>query len=181
MRLKDFYWRGKSKLIWKPALRDSNRTTLHDNGFLDGFWIIFFLSIIDIFTHKKNRIHICLIFATPGTVIDPFFWFCPFMIVFPLITNILFQHEVRISQSSCNLLSDKVWLAWNVLGDSIKHLWSIVDVDECETGNGGCSQKCVNRNATYECRCEKGYQLQADNRTCLGNDMKYFQGQFTLI
>ena len=50
-------------------------------------------------------------------------------------------------------------------------------MDECETGNGGCSQECVNRNATYECCCEKGYQLQADNRTCLGNNKKYFQGQ----
>ena len=34
--------------------------------------------------------------------------------------------------------------------------------------NGGCSQVCVDKPGTHECRCMKGYKLQADKKTCKG-------------
>ena len=43
-----------------------------------------------------------------------------------------------------------------------------LDIDECRVLNGGCNQTCVNKPGTYECKCDKGFQLQDDNKTCLG-------------
>ena len=43
---------------------------------------------------------------------------------------------------------------------------SIVDEDECEDGNGGCSQICNNLPGNYQCDCEDGYELQDDGTTC---------------
>ena len=41
------------------------------------------------------------------------------------------------------------------------------DINECNTGNGGCSQICTNSIGSFECRCNSGYNLAADGRTCL--------------
>ncbi|XP_064613092.1 uncharacterized protein LOC135476878 [Liolophura sinensis] len=40
------------------------------------------------------------------------------------------------------------------------------DVNECQTGNGGCSQTCSNTVGSFTCSCKPGYQLDADGRTC---------------
>ncbi|KAG8505463.1 Multiple epidermal growth factor-like domains protein 6 [Galemys pyrenaicus] len=42
------------------------------------------------------------------------------------------------------------------------------DVDECQTHNGGCQHSCVNTPGSYLCRCQPGFRLHADGRTCLG-------------
>ena len=42
------------------------------------------------------------------------------------------------------------------------------DINECSTNNGGCSQVCVNRLGSYQCRCRDGYELNVDNHTCDG-------------
>ena len=42
------------------------------------------------------------------------------------------------------------------------------DIDECATANGRCSQVCVNRPGSYECRCKSGYALADDKKTCVG-------------
>ena len=42
-----------------------------------------------------------------------------------------------------------------------------VDIDEC-SGFHGCSHMCQNLNGTYECLCEAGYIIQADERQCQG-------------
>ena len=47
------------------------------------------------------------------------------------------------------------------------------DIDECATDNGGCSQVCVNKPGTSECKCNDGYVLADDKRTCLGNTNSY--------
>ena len=57
-------------------------------------------------------------------------------------------------------------------------LWIFVDINECSTANGDCSQTCVNLNGTYHCSCQQGYYLYNGsegmvpeatvNRTCLG-------------
>lgn len=38
--------------------------------------------------------------------------------------------------------------------------------DECKLNNAGCSQLCVDTQASYYCDCLKGYKLASDNRTC---------------
>ena len=38
-----------------------------------------------------------------------------------------------------------------------------VDVNECSTGNGGCSHACTNTIGSYYCSCDPGYRL-GDNR-----------------
>ena len=45
---------------------------------------------------------------------------------------------------------------------------SLSDIDECSVENGGCSQVCVNKPGSFECRCMKGYQLQDDKMMCEG-------------
>ncbi len=44
----------------------------------------------------------------------------------------------------------------------------ISDINECQNLNGGCSQVCVNRVGSFQCRCRDGYTLNVDNRTCDG-------------
>ena len=44
----------------------------------------------------------------------------------------------------------------------------LTDVDECETNNGGCTENsnCVNMLGTYECQCQRGYEMM--NGNCIG-------------
>jgi cysteine-rich repeat protein len=41
-----------------------------------------------------------------------------------------------------------------------------VDIDECATNNGGCSQTCTNTDGGFTCSCAAGHLLNADGRTC---------------
>ena len=43
-----------------------------------------------------------------------------------------------------------------------------IDINECLSSNGGCSQNCTNTNGSYICSCQTGYMLTVDNRTCNG-------------
>jgi hypothetical protein len=40
------------------------------------------------------------------------------------------------------------------------------DIDECETNNGGCSQRCGNQEGEHICLCESGYELNTDGISC---------------
>jgi fibulin 1/2 len=42
-----------------------------------------------------------------------------------------------------------------------------VDVNECRSNNGGCSQDCINTRGAYHCTCSDQYYLEADGRTCI--------------
>ena len=44
----------------------------------------------------------------------------------------------------------------------------IVDIDECQIDDGGCSQQCSNTVGSYNCSCISGYELTDDNHTCTG-------------
>ena len=48
----------------------------------------------------------------------------------------------------------------------------ILDINECNARNGGCSHFCANKRGSFECRCRSGYKLQVDRKTCVGNDKK---------
>ena len=43
-----------------------------------------------------------------------------------------------------------------------------LDVNECNTNNGGCQHNCVNTDGSYECQCRSGYRLASDGRNCYG-------------
>ena len=42
----------------------------------------------------------------------------------------------------------------------------IIDIDECIEGTSGCNQLCFNTLGSYECSCERGYELHSDYHTC---------------
>ena len=43
------------------------------------------------------------------------------------------------------------------------------DINECGANKGGCSQICINKKGSHECKCHKGYKLEADEKACSGN------------
>lgn len=48
-------------------------------------------------------------------------------------------------------------------------LFFLADIDECQESNGGCSQICNNFPGSFECACEKGYQIDVlTGNTCIG-------------
>ena len=54
--------------------------------------------------------------------------------------------------------------------ESLLLIWSSYpsDINECQTGNGGCSQQCMNQEGSFICRCNAGYTLASDGSTCNG-------------
>ena len=49
-------------------------------------------------------------------------------------------------------------------------LLTFSDRYECENKNGGCQQGCRNTVGSFNCFCNKGYQLSKNKRTCDGNN-----------
>ena len=46
-----------------------------------------------------------------------------------------------------------------------------IDIDECETFNGGCEDQCVDHHGSFHCVCNApGYDVGADNTSCVGKD-----------
>lgn len=44
----------------------------------------------------------------------------------------------------------------------------LTDTDECQDNNGGCQSLCKNNIGGHECSCAKGFKLQPDGKTCVG-------------
>ena len=44
----------------------------------------------------------------------------------------------------------------------------LLDVNECETSNGGCAHTCHNTIGTYYCVCNSGYYVSSNGHSCLG-------------
>lgn len=44
----------------------------------------------------------------------------------------------------------------------------VIDKNECNTNNGGCSHSCVNTEGSFTCECQSGLVLQDDGLTCEG-------------
>ena len=42
-----------------------------------------------------------------------------------------------------------------------------LDTNECETSNGGCTENsyCINTLGSFECQCERGYEMMTDGCT----------------
>ena len=43
-----------------------------------------------------------------------------------------------------------------------------LDVNECETLNGGCDHQCNNTPGSFNCKCRKGFSLDGNGKTCIG-------------
>ena len=43
-----------------------------------------------------------------------------------------------------------------------------IDINECQTDNGGCTQTCNNTVGSYQCSCRDGYELTSDGYNCTG-------------
>ena len=44
----------------------------------------------------------------------------------------------------------------------------VSDLEECEFDNGGCNQTCINTYGSFECSCDVGFTLAADELGCDG-------------
>jgi hypothetical protein len=53
-----------------------------------------------------------------------------------------------------------------------------IDIDECNTNNGGCQQNCRNTDGSFNCDCRSGYSLMSDSKTCTGSVFTYL---YTLL
>ncbi len=43
-----------------------------------------------------------------------------------------------------------------------------LDINECLSNNGNCSQLCKNENGKHRCECFGGYLMTDDGRSCIG-------------
>lgn len=41
-----------------------------------------------------------------------------------------------------------------------------IDLNECDTNNGGCEDTCTNTDGSYQCSCRTGYRLASDKQAC---------------
>ena len=48
-------------------------------------------------------------------------------------------------------------------------LFPDIDVNECNTYNGGCAQICTNIPGSRVCSCRAGFTLASDGRNCQGS------------
>ena len=51
------------------------------------------------------------------------------------------------------------------------HFILYIDINECDTNNGGCDHNCTNTIGSFECSCSTGYHL-CDNVYCIGDYIK---------
>lgn len=51
---------------------------------------------------------------------------------------------------------------------------NFLDVDECAGSSHGCKQLCKNLPGGFECQCQLGYRLEADQKTCVGKKLSFF-------
>ena len=44
----------------------------------------------------------------------------------------------------------------------------ILDVNECQSSNGGCEQVCTNTIGSFECSCNPGFNVSSNGANCIG-------------
>ena len=43
-----------------------------------------------------------------------------------------------------------------------------LDINECNTDNGGCDHNCINTQGSYQCQCREGYETNNNGINCTG-------------
>lgn len=94
------------------------------------------------------------------------------------ITDVNTHVLIRMDPMSAIVLMATVWMLMAVLVmvywtlSSFPHIQNNIinspDVDECLLLNHGCDQECDNTEGSYVCKCNTGYELDHDERSCLG-------------
>ena len=51
------------------------------------------------------------------------------------------------------------------------HLFYLLDINECNTANGGCEHNCMNTFGSFECSCRTGYLLSGNGLNCTGKQV----------
>ena len=46
----------------------------------------------------------------------------------------------------------------------------LLDIDECSVNKGGCQHNCINTPGSLVCKCDDGYYLDADKKSCQGKN-----------
>ena len=50
-----------------------------------------------------------------------------------------------------------------------KYYLIVIDINECNSNNGGCNHTCINTVGSYVCQCNSGYTLSdSNNHSCIG-------------
>ncbi|XP_078575770.1 uncharacterized protein LOC144861669 [Branchiostoma floridae x Branchiostoma japonicum] len=81
------------------------------------------------------------------------------------------EHEIDVSQPSisvsCNGMQGR-YVGIRIEGRDLTmcEVQVFPDIDECATGNGGCSQNCSNTVGSFTCSCHDGYALNSDGTSC---------------
>lgn len=44
-----------------------------------------------------------------------------------------------------------------------------VDINECQTNNGGCPENCTDLQGSFRCECDAGSYYNISTNTCHGN------------
>jgi len=59
----------------------------------------------------------------------------------------------------------------------------LIDVDECESAAGQCSDagQCVNTDGAFRCVCSAGFHVTADGRDCQGWSSQFYQLGITRV
>ena len=55
-----------------------------------------------------------------------------------------------------------------------------IDINECETANGGCEQMCSNTIGSFACSCDVGYRLDSNGLNCSGKFAKLWFNELQL-
>lgn len=51
----------------------------------------------------------------------------------------------------------------------------LLDINECETNNGGCEDRCANNDGSFECFCDSvGFQVGSNGLNCTGKCISHF-------
>ena len=55
------------------------------------------------------------------------------------------------------------WITFHI------NIFLCLDVNECDTDNGGCQQTCNNRDGAFYCSCDRGYTVNINHLDCDGS------------
>ena len=67
-------------------------------------------------------------------------------------------------QSYITVALENLAYSMHITINTIQH----TDINECMASSSPCGQICSNTEGSFECSCNNGYELDDDQRTCIG-------------
>ena len=61
-----------------------------------------------------------------------------------------------------------------ILAKIVKWILSLLDINECDTENGGCQQNCTNLVGSFMCSCNDSFSENDDMMSCNGKFINSF-------